>query len=142
MCHRAEFALECRPESVALGRHFIKESLVGWGVAEGDPAWDAVADVLLVASELLGNAVRVCARQITLIIEAHRDYIHLDVVDDNAAPAARRTSDADAVSGRGLGIVEALSDRWGQSGFNGFTKDVWADVSIQPGSVLADACSY
>lgn len=140
MCQRAEVDLECQPESVALGRQFIAATVLEWGVSEGDPAWDVLSDLLLVASEVLGNAVRACLGHIALSVEAHRGYFHLDVRDDNPSPAVRHVSDVGAMGGRGLAIVEALAVQWGQSPFNGATKNVWVDVALEPGSVLADGC--
>lgn len=129
--------MECRPDSAGIGRRVISDAVLGWGVGEGDPAWDVLGDVLLVASELLGNAIHVCARQIVLSVEAHHDRLRVEVRDDSPLPATPKTPDIATLSGRGLAIVEALSQRWGQTDFDGVTKDVWAEVAFLPGSVLA-----
>jgi hypothetical protein len=140
LCYHAELRLKCRPESVAEGRHFVASTLLGWRVADGDPAWTVLGDVLLVTSELLGNAVQACTGEILVGLATHRDRIRVHVVDESPLPAVVRASSEDALSGRGLAIVAALSVRWGQSKHDGTTKDVWAEIAVGPGSVLADDC--
>lgn len=139
MCQRAELFLQCRPLSVTAGRHFVADTLSSWGVVAPDAAWNSVDDVLLVATELAGNAVRAGTRPITMVVETHRDHIHIGVEDDSPEPAALCRVGQDSGRGRGLTIVDAVSDRWGQSTYRG-TKWVWANVRIAPGSILAIAC--
>lgn len=139
MCQRAETSLDCGPESVAAGRHFVAHALSSWGAQHPDPASACVGDVLLVASELLGNAVRACSAPITLLVEAHRGHIHIGVRDDSPQSAIIRQVAEDSDGGRGLAIVDTLARRWGQTPYDG-AKWVWADVPIGPGSVLGKHC--
>ncbi len=139
MCQRAETTLQCRPLSVSAGRHFVAQTLSSWGVVSPDPAFSSVEDVLLVATELVGNAVQAGSRPITMLVETHRDHIHIGVQDDSPQSAAIRRVGQDSAGGRGLVIVDAVSDRWGQSTYHR-TKWVWANVRIATGSVLAMAC--
>gem|GEM_PF-2014429 len=139
VCQRAETSLQCRPLSVTTGRHFVAQTLSSWGVETPDPACSSIGDVLLVAAELVGNAVQASSRPITMLVETHRDHIHIGVQDDSPERAAIRRADRGSARGRGLVIVDAVSDRWGQSKFHG-TKWVWANVRIARGSVLAIGC--
>ena len=140
VCKRAELISPCSPQAASAGRRFVTDTLLGWGVADGDPVWRVLADVSLVASELLGNAARFGTGQIELRIDAHRDYIRLAVTDDHPSPARLQRAGTYGLSGRGLAIVAALSDSWGQTPYDGHTKTVWADVAFAGESVLARGC--
>jgi hypothetical protein len=137
MCWSAERELEGDPAAVGLGRRFVHEVLVAWGLSDVDPAWDRLGDALLVASELLTNSLRAGARSMWLTVQVHEHRIRVGVRDDVAAPARRRTGAPDNTGGRGIPIVDRLSARWGQSAFDGQTKTVWAEFDVPPGSVLA-----
>jgi|SRR5271168_1042759 len=141
MCHSAEMRLRCSPESVAVGRHFVTDAIVGWGVGDADPAWSALGDVTFVASELLGNAAAAGTNEMTIVVETHRDRVRLVVFDDSEEPAIPQPQSEMALGSRGLAIVATLSERWGQSEFDGRTKVVWAVVPVPDGSVLAQGCA-
>ena len=122
------------------GRQLVSDALDEWGVTDTDPGFARRGDVLLLATELLANAARASNDDIVLTIETHHDSICIAVTDDNPLPAMPRRTDDRSGSGRGLAIVEAVSDRWGQSEFDGSTKDVWGVVRIPTGSALATGC--
>jgi anti-sigma regulatory factor (Ser/Thr protein kinase) len=140
VCSAAELVLPCDPRAASLGRRFAVDRLTGWGVMSGDPAWDALEDVSLITSELVGNASRFCTTDIILGVVAQRDHIHMAITDDNPTPARPRAANPDAAGGRGLCIVEALTSSWGQTPFDGNTKTVWANVAFHGESVLAQGC--
>jgi hypothetical protein len=95
-----------------------------WGLAAlGD-------DIELLVSELVTNGVQASRAM-------GRDAVRMWLVSDlrqvvvfvwDASPLspARADPGADAESGRGLVLVEALSDRWGHFGYDGGGKVVWA----------------
>lgn len=141
MCRTASRLLAPRPESVTAGRHFVERALAEWGVTQADPAGQILPETLLVVTELLANAVAVSTGEVDVALAAHRDHILLSVSDDNPAPAVPRGVGPEVSGGRGLGIVAALSQRWGQSGFSGTSKTVWADIAVGRGSVLARGCT-
>lgn len=114
---------------MALGRQFVSDTLAGWDVA-ADARRLPVDDVLLVVSELLTNAVRVSACPVLLSIEVRADHLHASVRDASPCRAVTGSSSNSAAHGRGLAIVDALADRWGQSDYDGTAKDVWADVLL------------
>jgi Histidine kinase-like ATPase domain len=142
MCLRVECQLNCEADSVRAGRHFVANTLAGWGLEGDGPAARTRDDVLLVASELLSNAVKACTRLIFLRIDGHRDHIDIAVGDDNPTPAAPKSADLESTGGRGLAIVGALSDTWGQLQHDGTSKRIWARIAVAPGAPIALACSH
>lgn len=114
------------PSSVGQARHQLGADLRGCGVAE-----PAICDATLVLSELMSNAVRHARplpdAQIRVAWTLSDGTLEL-AVSDGGGPTEPRTGRPPSVSslgGRGLGIVDHLSRRWGvRSGDLGTT--VWA----------------
>jgi anti-sigma regulatory factor (Ser/Thr protein kinase) len=71
-----------------------------------------VEDVVLIASELVTNAVRAGAARIDLTLRATRRRLDLLVEDDADGRPVLVEADDDATGGRGLGIVDHLADAW------------------------------
>lgn len=141
MCRYAQRRFECRPKSARTARYFVAGVMEQWGVVAGDPAAEGVADLLLVASELLTNAVLVCAGPITLEITGHRRSIELSVEDDSPGVAAVRFPDPGEPGGRGLHIVETLAESWGQRAAGGASKQVWCRMAVPDGSAIGRGCT-
>lgn len=117
------------PTSAAVVRHRLTTVLADLGVTQ-----DTVDDVLLVASEVVGNAIR-HARAIgtdALDVSWSVDgaYLTLSVVDGSADLPLRRRPDASTPTGRGLAIVEALSDAWGVEP-TAAGKRVWVRIALR-----------
>ena len=88
-------------------RHFVRDA-AGEGVDE-----DALDRVELLVSEVVTNAVRYGAPPITLAVE-HEDHdLVVRVSDGNPAPPVQREAQDWDESGRGIQLVEMLSDGWG-----------------------------
>lgn len=119
-----------------LARHRIVTELAGVVPAS------LLADVTSVLAELVGNAIRHADPLPGGVIRvawrlraaedgpACREVVTVRVTDGgapNRAPALRAVG-ADAVDGRGLRIVAALADRWGQER-DGLGQSVWAELS-------------
>ena len=134
MCRHALRRFECRPDSVRAGRTFVADILEQWGVGPEDPAAPGVDDILLVASELLTNALKACDGDITVELKGHRDRIELSVEDDCPAPAMVRQAGPSDLGGRGLRIVDALTVRWGQRRVTRGCKQVWCEMPVPSGS--------
>lgn len=106
----AEVQLPSRPESAASARRLTQCVVVRqWGLS----AQIAEHAVLLV-SELVGNAVRhTGARMFGLRMVRRRGWIRVEVRDPSRGlPCLMPVQEMD-VSGRGLFLVDKLSDRWG-----------------------------
>ena len=114
--HRLPF--EARPESVALTRGFTAGVLQGAG-------WGGYVDTaVLLVSELVTNAIRHANGPHALVVSFREDAVELSVEDaDHREPAARPTAATDE-HGRGLVLVNALSDDWGVRPLPG-GKDTW-----------------
>jgi hypothetical protein len=87
-------------------------------------------DTELLVSELVTNGVRAsramgqAAVRIWLVSDLRQVVVF--VWDASPLPPERAAPGADAESGRGLLLVEALSQRWGHFGYDGGGKVVWA----------------
>jgi len=104
-------------------RRFVAEVLA----RSGRDASDAV---LLVASELVTNAVRHGNGDVELRIDLDHENVRLEVLDDGhvKVTAPRRVPSPTAVGGRGLHLVREVSKRWG-SGFDPAGRTmVWAEM--------------
>jgi anti-sigma regulatory factor (Ser/Thr protein kinase) len=114
--------------SAALVRHELSADLALRGI---DP--DSIDMVVLVASELVGNAVRhTPTADGGLVVDWTIDGggVTVQVADPSpAAPAPRDPADTEP-GGRGLRIVQALADDWGVRPTDG-GKRVWAHVPVR-----------
>lgn len=114
------------PECLADVRRFVRTAL-------GDvPGAD---DVVLIASELAGNAIRHSASgqpggSFTLHLATFSDCWHLRVDDQGSAksPKHGQPEETDEV-GRGLPVVDALARAWGVLG-DATSWSVWADIQF------------
>jgi anti-sigma regulatory factor (Ser/Thr protein kinase) len=117
------------PASAALVRHSIAADLLSRHVAH-----ECVDDVVLVASELVTNAVLHVPTQddaeLDITWEVGRDSVVVGVLDRSPELPRRRTTNETDARGRGLFIVAALAREWGVSRTaNG--KQVWARVPLR-----------
>lgn len=104
-------------------RRFVAEVLARAGR-------DASDAVLLVASELVTNAVRHGNGDVELRVDVEDDKVRLEVLDDGhvKVSAPRRVPSPTAAGGRGLHLVREVSKRWG-SGFDPTGRTlVWAEM--------------
>lgn len=83
---------------------------------------------------MLGNAVRSCRSVLVLQVSVHADRIDIAVSDDSPDPAVRKQPGPDSTEGRGLGIIDALSESWGQTPWDGNLKTVWSRIRIPAGA--------
>jgi len=111
-----EYRFTANLAAVPLARHLLADWLAGQPL---DP--DATSDLLLAASELCANAVRFASgRQGSVSMRARTegDAVVLEVEDDGGRPisvldgddADVATPDPEAEAGRGLYLVQALTD--------------------------------
>lgn len=102
------------PTSVGLARHRLGDELAGAGVMSA-----VVDDAVLISSELLSNALRharpLPCGNVRMTWRACSDgSVEVSVSDGGASTEPRLShSSLSALGGRGLSIVDRLSDRWG-----------------------------
>lgn len=116
------------PTSAARVRHALFDDLSGHDIDR-----DSIDAVVLIASELLANAVRhaVPGRSgLRVSWELDADTIRVEVVDADADTPSPRVPRATEPGGRGLTIVDALSYEWG---FDRLPqgKRVWARIPVR-----------
>jgi len=120
-------AVTYEPASAARVRHSIADDL-----ANRDITQESVEDVVLVASELVGNAVLHGTRtdgDLDVAWDVERDAVVVQVLDGSPELPRRRTATPRDTGGRGLSIVAAISLDWGvRRTTQG--KLVWARVPI------------
>jgi anti-sigma regulatory factor (Ser/Thr protein kinase) len=118
----ARIALPRSPSSVGAARRFIAARIAAWAFPAPLPD-----QLVLIGSELVTNAVLHARTELTLTLELHEDRVRISVKDRSQAPPTLRHYRPDALTGRGLGVVAALSDRWGVSTAPD-GKVVWAEL--------------
>jgi anti-sigma regulatory factor (Ser/Thr protein kinase) len=95
----------------------------------GDTLTDAprsVVDIVeLMVSELATNCVRYVESDITVTIERTADRVRVDVSDTGRGGIEMKDPDPADPTGRGLRIVDRLSDSWGVDEAPGAGKSVW-----------------
>ena len=138
--YRTFLELGARAGAVPSARLHARLVLREWGLAA------LSEDTEHVVAELLANGVR-ASRAVG------RDAVRMWLVSDlrqvvvfvwDASPLLPERADpgADAESGRGLLLVEALSQRWGHFGYDGDGKVVWALMEAAPAAPGAPAAGF
>jgi len=93
--------------AAARARRFVSEAMRAWGFDEASP------DAELLVSELVTNAVLHARSATRVTIERDDTRVRISVCDDSPARPRLRDYGPDAVTGRGLVIVDRLARRWG-----------------------------
>jgi anti-sigma regulatory factor (Ser/Thr protein kinase) len=121
-----ETVLAAEPRSAALARDFVCLHLVAHRLPH------LVEDVRLVVSELATNAVSHAQTPFVVTLSSANGSVLLDIQDGSTSAPIRSAPDVMDMSGRGLMIVELLSQEWGtRTDAHGF-KSVWASFSSGP----------
>lgn len=112
------------PESAAVARRLVCTALAAWGLD------DLIEDATLVISELVSNAVE-HGRLPSIRVIVNRpteNWVHLGVIDrSKALPTMRPGSNSDQIRGRGLVLVDAVTERWGTDLYR-WGKQVWGEL--------------
>jgi hypothetical protein len=129
----AACALTADAQAARAARQFTRSTLTGWDL---DPALDNVA---IVVSELLTNALRygltdpqgllAPPRPVWLGLLRRGVTVLCAVHDYSTSPPVLKEPDYLAQSGRGLHIIDSLSESWGWTTPNPAGKAVWAELS-------------
>jgi hypothetical protein len=134
-----ELRFRTRPRlgEIALGRRLLETMARGCNTYDRDT-------ILIVASELLANAVQHGKDEIELRVEFHGGHIRVDVFDDGDGwPRLGRIDPLTEAGGRGLSIVDHLSAAWGVEGLIP-GKKVWCVIpysAAESGAGLASVAS-
>jgi anti-sigma regulatory factor (Ser/Thr protein kinase) len=118
-------ALAIKPTAVAVARELVKAALEDW------EATGFTDDAVLVASELVTNAVRAEPERLVFMIDyvVADGLLNLSVWDDGPGFPEPREPDFVNESGRGLWIIENLSSTWGWEATPGLGgKITWAQL--------------
>jgi anti-sigma regulatory factor (Ser/Thr protein kinase) len=115
------------PRELRSAREFVAEVVGGCPVAD---------EVILLASEVAANAVLHTASgkdgTFTVVVHPFNEMVRVEVHDGGSETQPDiRSADDQAVSGRGLGLVELLAARWGHLGDRD-GRVVWFEVDLPP----------
>lgn len=117
-----QFTLPALHECVRTARGLLSRQLVEWGAGP-----QAVDEAVLVLSELFTNAiVHTDSRMITCQLRAVHARLYLAVSDEGGAREGESEQDCGDEGGRGLVLVDALTERWGVTHAQGAGRIVWA----------------
>jgi serine phosphatase RsbU (regulator of sigma subunit)/anti-sigma regulatory factor (Ser/Thr protein kinase) len=113
------------PAAVAAARCFVRDTLLSWGLSGDDIR---VSDAVLLASELVTNAIVHAGTRVQLTCRMNRASVEVSVLDRHPArmiPDPPSVADAvDRPSGRGLLLPAALSSSWGVT-YASAAKVIW-----------------
>lgn len=115
-----------RSPSVGAARRFTTEALAGLSS-------EVIDAVVLMVSELATNALVHAAADFELTVDVTGTAVSVEVTDAGGGFPALRWPETSDLHGRGLHIVEELSDRWGtRVGSDGSGKTVWFTIDRPP----------
>ncbi|WP_344665396.1 ATP-binding SpoIIE family protein phosphatase [Catenulispora yoronensis] len=104
----ASWSLEPVPQAAGQARRLVRRRLADWGLVRLSAAAEALV------GELVANTCGYASRPVTVRL-IRTGNLTCEVYDDAHKLPARKYPDTLSESGRGLGIVAALADRWGYS---------------------------
>ena len=110
------------PTAAREGRQYVHRCLTGWGVPS-----EVIDVVTLLTSELITNAVRHAPPPLDVRCSRTDTAIRVEVSDSDPTLPRRARPDFDALSGRGLWLLDALAGAWGHY-TAGTGKRVWFEV--------------
>ena len=120
-------------QSAAKARRLVRDALR----AAGQDALLEVAE--LAVSEVVANAVLHAHTPVELWVGVSENDVCVEVRDFNPTLPAQRDYDAQATTGRGMGLVSAVASACGVHSLGDEGKVVWFRLSDEPAEVDADA---
>ncbi|MDF6042263.1 ATP-binding protein [Streptomyces sp. JH14] len=105
----ASWPLRRDPASVPRARRLVTAQLVHWNLAE--PA--DIAELLV--SEAVTNALRHTRGSLRLNLQVRGSRLRCEVEDTEQAGPVRRFVDVDSEGGRGIELLDQLSEAWGST---------------------------
>ena len=117
------------PRSVGVARWLISEWCAPW-VKGSQVSEDTVEALLLLSSEVVTNAVVHGSGMVRVALSRRGDSLRLEVSDEGGGMPLIGAQREDAESGRGMAMVEMLSQRWGTELDEGpLGKKVWFELA-------------
>jgi anti-sigma regulatory factor (Ser/Thr protein kinase) len=126
--------LPAEASSAAAARAAVRSLLATVPGPGAEP--QAVDRVLLLTSEVVTNAILHARTPLRVTAELVDGQVLVRVYDSLQMPPRRRAYRADAGTGRGIQLVEALSDTWGVDQTSA-GKSVWFAVALSGASSTA-----
>jgi anti-sigma regulatory factor (Ser/Thr protein kinase) len=100
----------------------VTDTLISWELSH------VLDDAALIVSELATNAVVHARSTFTVLLSYEARTLCISVRDDCAAVPSVRNPPGRVISGRGLGLVSSIAQRWGTDR-DGVGKLVWAELA-------------
>lgn len=116
---RAELMLDMVPTAATRARSFLRERRC---LVHDRRALD---DALLLATEIVTNAVLHGAAPLSITVECDEKYLEIRVRDGSAARPQQRRPTSEDENGRGLLLLSSVADEWGVDPLSSGGKDVW-----------------
>jgi PAS domain S-box-containing protein len=126
------------PASVGVARDYVSDTLTRWRQQH------QIHIACLLVSEIVTNAVRHAHAPVEMRLYLTARQIIAEITDDSAGLPQRRLPDTDDENGRGLILVDGLSDSWGARPTD-TGKTVWFTLAADPvdeTSATPAACSH
>lgn len=125
-------------DAVPTARVRLRQLLSCWGHAEVGPDASVVVSELVTNSVVVSAELRLAAVAVLVWLGTDSHHLLFAVADANPRPPVRLSLGPDAERGRGLALVETLSNRWGwhPASTTGLRKVIWAEwrLSSRPAS--------
>jgi anti-sigma regulatory factor (Ser/Thr protein kinase) len=118
----ARLELAARTDTARRARRFVRDRMREWGLAVQDDV------VLLLVSELVNNAVLHARTDIEVVVDVAGSRLRV-AVHDRSPQDVRIHRGGPGDAGRGLLLVERLSDGWGVVRTGG-GKGVWFELRL------------
>ena len=119
---RDRLELDAVPDAVPRARRFVAWRLADWNLT------NLVSDAEFAVTELVTNALLHAGPPIAVVVHA-ATALRIAVHDPSPIPPIRTLAGPEAMTGRGLALVEAMSDRWGVERTEG-GKAVWCELDF------------
>ena len=121
--HRS-MTFACAETAPAEARRWGESVLDSWQI------YNRRADLLLLLSELVNNAIAHCQSNVEVAVAQPGRVIHVEVFDDaGGQPPVLNDIEPHSEHGRGLHLVDTLAGRWGYRDIPP-RKAVWFDLSV------------
>ena len=120
----ARASLPAEPASASAARRFLRNTLADWHLEEYTDA------ACLLASELVTNAVLHAGSVSDIAVYYQDRVLRVEVADESVQQVRPRSYSAEAGTGRGLLLVQAIAVDWGHTPAVG-GKVVWFELTTE-----------